>query len=334
MVKRMYSFDNIIGNERIIASLKGAILNKRLNHAYIFDGVGGSGKHTIAKTFAKTLNCTAGAAVPCGKCISCETFESGNNPDIIYVKRGEGDREIKIDAVRNTINKNVEIKPYSNKYKIFIIEDADTMNIAAQNAFLKTLEEPPAYAVFLLLTENYNKLLVTVLSRCQRFKMQPVSTDNIVKYLVAKHSTDRAAAQIAALYSQGSIGRAEELAASQEFNALRSEVINRTINLLETDLIGLYRLTAEMDGYKDKIDDYLNIMYLLYRDCLVYAGTGNIQQLIQRDRHEDIKRICCITGTARLIKGCELIEKAIDNIRKRGDFQLVIENLFFKLKEK
>ena len=330
----MYDFNCIIGNERIIKSLKTAIENKRVNHAYIFDGARGTGKRTMANTFAKALNCEEGKSSPCGRCISCETFESGNNPDIIYVRRNEGDREIKIDAVRNIINKNIEIKPYRNRYKIFIIEDADTMNTATQNAFLKTLEEPPEYAVFLLLAENYNKLLVTVLSRCQRFKMQTISTEKIKAVLMSGLNIDETAAQIAAVYSGGSMGRAKELAASDEFNALRDSVIERTVRLLETDLIGLYRLTAEMDGYKDKIDSYLDIMYLLYRDSLVYSQTGSDRALIQRDRLKDISRICSLTGTKRLIRGCELIEGAIDNIRKRGDFQLVIENLFFKLKEK
>lgn len=334
MVKTMYSFNNIIGNERIIKRLKLAIENKRLSHAYIFDGARGMGKGIMANTFAKALNCEEGGTSPCGKCISCQTFESGNNPDIIYVRKNEGDREIKVDTIRNLINKSVDIKPYRNRYKVFIIENADTMNIAAQNAFLKTLEEPPEYAVFLLLAENYNKLLVTILSRCQRFSMQIVPTEEITKYIVNSQGLREADARVAALYSRGSIGRAMELAASEEFNALRNEVISRTISLLKTDLIGLYRLTAEMDSYKEDIDTYLDIMYLLYRDSLVYSQTGNVNTLIQKDKEKDIKTICSIIGTKRLIRGCELIERAMENIRKRGDFQLVIENLFFKLKEK
>ncbi len=339
MVKGMYSFDNIIGNERIIHSLKTAIQNNRLNHAYIFDGARGSGKHTIANTFAKTLNCEEGSLSPCGRCISCETFESGNNPDIIYVRRGfdkNGKRRsnIVVDDVREYINKNVEIKPYRNRYKIFIIEDADLMNVEAQNAFLKTLEEPPEYAVFLLLAENYNRFLVTVLSRCQRFSMHNIPTKRISAYLISNNGISAENAQIAALYAQGSIGRAAELASSEEFNTLRNEAISYTIRLLETDLIGLYRITAEMDNYKAEIESFLDIMYLLYRDSLVYSQTGSEDKVIQKDKIQDIKRLCALTNTKRLIKGCELIEQATDNLRKRGDFQFVIENLFFKLKEK
>lgn len=330
----MYDYDSVIGNDKIIKSLKLAVDNNRVNHAYIFDGPKGSGKHLIANIFAKTLNCERGEDSPCGECISCQTFESGNNPDIIYVRRKEGDREIKVDTVRNVINKNIEVKPYRNRYKVFIIEDADTMNTAAQNAFLKTLEEPPGYAVFLLLAENYNKLLVTVLSRCQRFKMQSIPSPVIKDYLTLNKGIGAENAQLAALYSQGSIGKAMELSASEEFNSLRKAVMDTTVKLLETDLIGMYELAASAEEYKDSVDAFLDIMYLLYRDCLVYKQTGRNELLIQGDNIDVIKRICGILDTRRLIRGCELIGNAAEAIRRRGDFQLVIEDLFFKLKEK
>jgi DNA polymerase-3 subunit delta' len=330
----MYDFDDVIGNERIVKSLRTAIANDRVNHAYIFEGSRGSGRRTIANAFAKTLNCETGDNKACDECVSCATFDSGNNPDVIYVCLKAGERELKVDAVRNEINKNVELKPYSNRYKIFIIEDADTMNIAAQNAFLKTLEEPPAYAVFLLLAENCSKFLVTVMSRCQHFRLQSLPAGKIADYVAKRSGIDSEQAYVAALYSRGSIGRAMELADSEEFNSLRGEVAERTVRLLETDLIGMYALAGEMDGYKDRIYEYLDIMYLIYRDSLVYKSTGSTERLIQRDSVRLIERIASLTNTKRLIKGCELIDGAIDNLRRHGDFQLTVENLFFKLKEK
>lgn len=330
----MYDLGAVIGNKSIIKSLKQAVEHKRVNHAYIFDGLKGSGRKTLAYAFAKTLNCKTGTGSPCGSCISCKTFDSGNNPDVIFVKRSEGEREIKIDAVRNIINKNIAVKPYSNRYKVFIIEDADRMNTAAQNAFLKTLEEPPYFAVFLLITENCSKLLPTVLSRCQHFRTENLPAEEIKKYLVSRLSVSDAAAYTAAVYSGGSIGRAAELALSEEFGALCASVAENTIKLLETDLVGLYKLTAQMEQYKDNIESYLDIMYLLYRDCLVYMQTGSTDALVRQDITDIISRICTLTGTRRLIRGCSLIEDALENLRRYGDFQLVIENLFFKLKEK
>ena len=330
----MYDYGSVVGNDRIIKSLKLAVGNNRVSHAYIFDGSAGSGKRTLANTFAKTLNCERGGSSPCGECVSCHTFESGNNPDIIYVRRGEGEREIKVDVVRSLINKNIEIKPYRYRYKVFIIENADTMNVAAQNAFLKTLEEPPEYGVFLLLAENYNKLLTTVLSRCQHFKMQSIPAPLIKDYLIVKKGIPEEEATLASLYAQGSIGRAVELAASEEFNSLRAGVLDITIRLLKADLIGVYELAAEAENYKDRADDFLSMMYLLYRDCLVYKQTGHTEQVIQADKINEIGNICRILDARRLIRGCALINEAADSIRRRGDFQLVMENLFYRLKEK
>ena len=330
----MYDYNSVVGNDMIIKSLKLAVKNNRINHAYIFDGPRGSGKRTLANTFAKTLNCERGGSSPCGECISCQTFESGNNPDIIYVRRSEGEREIKVDTVRNLINKNIEVKPYRYRYKVFIIEDADTMNPAAQNAFLKTLEEPPEYGVFLLLTENYNKLLVTVLSRCQHFKLQSIPAPLIRDYLSKEKGISQEKSLLASLYAQGSIGRAIELSDNEEFNSLRTKVMDMTVALLEGDLIGMYELAASAEEYKDRVDTFLSIMYLLYRDCLVYSQTNKKELVIQSDKMDVIRRICNLLDTRRLIRGCELINEAAESIRRRGDFQLVIENLFFRLKEK
>ena len=208
------------------------------------------------------------------------------------------------------------------------------MNPAAQNAFLKTLEEPPEYGVFLLLTENYNKLLVTVLSRCQHFKLQSIPAPLIRDYLSKEKGISQEKSLLASLYAQGSIGRAMELADNEEFNSLRTKVMDMTVALLEGDLIGMYELAASAEEYKDRVDTFLSIMYLLYRDCLVYSQTNKKELVIQSDKMDVIRRICNLLDTRRLIRGCELINEAAESIRRRGDFQLVIENLFFRLKEK
>lgn len=339
MVRKMYDFKSLVGNERIIKSLKLAMEHGRISHAYIFEGQKGSGRRSLANAFAKALECTQGKLEPCGSCVSCESFESGNHPDIFYIRRGKNDKgaeekEIKVGAVREIINRNVDIKPYSSPYKVFIIEDADTMNIAAQNAFLKTLEEPPQYAVFLLLAENSSKMLPTVLSRCQRFRMESLPSEKIKEYLIKNKNIPENRAQAAALFARGSIGTGAELAASEAFNSVRLDAADRCIRLMEADLIGLYRITAEMDEYRDTIGGYLDMMYLLYRDCLVYTSTGSMDRVIQQDMRESIIRLSRLTGLKRLIRGCSLINEASDNLQKHGDFQLVIENLFFKLKEK
>lgn len=336
--KKMYDFRSVVGNEKIIKSLRLAIEHGRVSHACIFEGQRGSGKSLIAKAFAKTLLCEEGKSVPCNNCISCRQFESGNHPDVVYVERGKNDKgtqeiEIKVGTIREKITQDVDIKPYSSRYKVFIIKDADMMNVAAQNAFLKTLEEPPEYAVFLLLAENPSKMLPTVLSRCQRFRTDNIPSDKIKAYLI-KNGIAENQASAASLFARGSIGIGMEIGSSEDFSSMRFDAVNRCIRLMEADLIELYRITAEMDVYKDNIYSYLDIVYLLYRDCLVYKSTGSMDRVIQQDMAESITRLSKLTGLKRLIRGCSLISEASDNLRRHGDFQLVIENLFFKLKEK
>jgi DNA polymerase-3 subunit delta' len=288
----MYDFDLILDNDKIKKSLRLAIEHSRVNHAYIFEGVEGIGKRTMANTFAKALNCTGEGKRPCGECVSCLELESGNHPDVIYVRRNKDKKEIGVDVIRDSINAQVAVKPYSSPYKVYIIEEADKMNESAQNAFLKTLEEPPSYTVFLLLVQNHNALLTTILSRCQRFKLEGVSVDKIKQYLINKLSVDDGVAQTSALYSQGSIGKACELAVSEDFGVLRDEVISTAISLMEGDLINMYRLTADMDKHKEHIASYLNILYLFYRDCLVYMQTSVIYHALYKRTSLPILKKC------------------------------------------
>ena len=116
----MIGFNRILGHENIVHSLKNSIIGERVNHAYIFSGEKGIGKHTLAKAFAKTLNCRNGGTEPCGQCISCKTFDTGNNPDIITITHSK--RDITVDVIREQIGENIIYRPHSNKYKIFIIE--------------------------------------------------------------------------------------------------------------------------------------------------------------------------------------------------------------------
>ena len=149
----MGSFKDVVGHKDILKYISSAVENNRVSHAYILNGERGSGKRMLANLFAMTLLCESGNSEPCGKCHSCRQAESGNHPDIIRVTH-EKPNSISVDDIRTQVNNTVDIKPYQGPYKVYIIPQADLMTPQAQNAILKTIEEPPAYAVFLLLTEN------------------------------------------------------------------------------------------------------------------------------------------------------------------------------------
>lgn len=326
------NFSHILGHEKIIDHLKTSIAHNRINHAYIFDGVYGIGKSTIAKAFAKTLNCEEGGTECCGHCLSCKTFDENNNPDIIYVTHDK--KDITVSDIRNQILKNITIKPYRNKYKIFIIPEADKMNILAQNAFLKTLEEPPEYGIFLLLCENYNKFLVTILSRCIMFKLHPLPYNIVTGYLVNNMNLTPDTAQLYSIYSQGSIGKALELANSDEFRDTRDMAIDTAVKLEDADMIELYSLVDILKEQKGFIDKILEIMYLMYRDALVLKQTGSQKNIIQKDKIPQTEFIAKKATISQLINRCDAINDTRFKLSHNGNTQLLLETLFFKIKEK
>jgi len=180
---KMYTFEEIAGNEHIIKNLQNAISGNRLSNAYIIDGADGCGKKLLAQTLAKTLQCEKGGVTPCNECISCHTFDSGNNPDVIYVVPSKT-KAIGVDDIRQQMVNIANIKPYKNKYKIFIIDNAETMTVQAQNAMLKTIEEPPLYSIFIFLSNNSASFLPTVLSRCILLKLRALPESTVKKYIM------------------------------------------------------------------------------------------------------------------------------------------------------
>ena len=180
----MADFKDITGHEQIVKSLKESIKNNMVSHAYIFCGLKGSGKKLVADAFAKVLNCrNMQNEEGCGKCHSCIQFESRNNPDVFYVKATKT-KSISVDDIREQVIEKVKTKPYSYNYKIFIIDKADTLTVQAQNALLKTLEEPPKYVVIMLLSQSMESFLPTVLSRCVVMKLRPISAHKIKEYMI------------------------------------------------------------------------------------------------------------------------------------------------------
>lgn len=172
---RPTNFDEVVGQTHIIQTLKNAIVQNRIAHAYLFCGPRGTGKTSIAKIFAKTLNCTNSQDAPCGVCENCKMAANGSHPDIIEIDAASNNG---VDEVRNLIDK-VKYAPMQGKYKIYIIDEVHMMTSGAFNALLKTIEEPPAHVIFIFATTEPNKVLPTIISRCQRFDFNIVSMHDI-----------------------------------------------------------------------------------------------------------------------------------------------------------
>ncbi len=204
----MSGFKDVVGHKNIIQYIGNAVKTDKVSHAYIMNGEKGSGKKLLANLFAMSLQCQNreedGDA--CGKCQSCKQAMNNNQPDIIKVTH-EKPNTVSIDDIREQVNNDIVIKPYSSRYKIYIIADADMMSVQAQNAILKTIEEPPEYAIIMLLTENAETLLPTIRSRCVMLKLRNIKDQLVKKYLMEQMQVPDYKADVCVAFARAIWGR-------------------------------------------------------------------------------------------------------------------------------
>jgi len=324
----MVSFAEIIGLDSIIGGLKSSILANRISHAYIFDGEAGMGKTMLAKALAKTLQCEMDGDDACGNCISCRSFESNNHPDVFYVTSKK--KSIGVDDIRSQLIKPMETRPYRYKYKTFIVGHADSMTVAAQNAMLKTIEEPASYGVFLLLSENCNAFLQTIVSRCVVFKLKPLSEEQVKTYLIHKGIKEEQA-RFYSSFSQGNIGKAIRLSSSESFTEIRETVVSLAQVLRRLDMPEIFARFHVLEAYKDNIQELLDVFMLWYRDVIVMKETDNARFLIQQDKKNEIFAEAQATDLSSLCRKFDAIWKAKRNLKNNGNFQLTIEMMLLSL---
>ena len=328
----MGSFKDVVGHKDILKYISSAVENNRVSHAYILNGERGSGKKMLANLFAMTLLCETGDNEPCGKCHSCKQAESGNHPDIIRVTH-EKPNSISVDDIRTQVNNTVDIKPYQGPYKVYIIPQADMMTPQAQNAILKTIEEPPSYAVFLLLTENAETLLPTINSRCVMLKLRNIKDTLIKKYLMENLEIPDYKADMCTAFAQGNMGRAIMLANSDHFNEIREEAVQLLKHISEMELNEIVAAVKNISVYKLEITDYLDIIMIWYRDVLIYKATKEIDKVVFKDQLQSIKEQARKSSYEGIELILESLEKAKARLKANVNFDLVMELLFLTIKE-
>ena len=328
----MGSFKDVVGHKDILKYISSAVENNRVSHAYILNGERGSGKKMLANLFAMTLLCESGNSEPCGKCHSCKQAESGNHPDIIRVTH-EKPNSISVDDIRTQVNNTVDIKPYQGPYKVYIIPQADMMTPQAQNAILKTIEEPPSYAVFLLLTENAETLLPTINSRCVMLKLRNIKDTLIKKYLMENLEIPDYKADMCTAFAQGNMGRAIMLANSDHFNEIREEAVQLLKHISEMELNEIVAAVKNISVYKLEITDYLDIIMIWYRDVLLYKATKEIDKVVFKDQLQSIKEQARKSSYEGIELILESLEKAKARLKANVNFDLVMELLFLTIKE-
>ncbi|MBR1478805.1 MAG: DNA polymerase III subunit delta' [Lachnospiraceae bacterium] len=329
----MYKFTDIVGQEQIKEHLQTAIRTEKISHAYILSGEKHSGKEFIARVFAAALQCEKHGTEPCGECHSCRQAMTDNHPDIKYVLHDKPNT-VGIDDIRTQINNDVIIRPYSSERKIYILNEAEKMNTQAQNALLKTLEEPPEYATIILLTSNVNAFLPTILSRCIKLDMKPVADEKIKNYLMRTIQIPDYRADICVAFARGNVGRAKHLAQSEDFEAIQNDALGLVKNIRDMEL---YEIVAAVKGiaqYKVEIADYLDIIAIWYRDALIYKATADANSLIFRNEVTALRRV----ADRSTYEGIEEIIRALESAKRRIEanvnLELVMELLLMTIKER
>ncbi len=322
----------IIGHRDVVHYIENAIKSNKISHAYILSGEKGSGKKTIARIFAEALNCEDDKDKPCGKCHSCRMAEGKNHPDIIEV-RHDKPNSIGVEDVREQVVNDVAVRPYNSPYKIYIIPDGEKLTQPAQNALLKTIEEPPAYAVIMILTSNTAALLPTIRSRCVTLNVKPIPDEQVRSYLMEHVKVPDYQADICVAFAQGNIGKAVRLASSENFNEIKSAAVHLLTHVQEMDMTDIMASVKAVEEFKLDIKDYLDILAVWYRDVLYFKATNDADGIIFKEYLRVIKeqtQQISYAGVENILQG---IDKAKARLIANVNLELTMELLFLLIKE-
>lgn len=327
----MFSFSEIVGHEQIKEHLQTAIQEDTPFHAYIFQGDVGVGKETMTKTFIAGLLCQGEGKKPCKECVPCHQIESGNHPDVVWVKRERA--SLGVEEIREQLCNTMEIKPFSSEYKIYVVPEAEKMTEAAQNALLKTIEEPPEYGIVILLTSNISELLPTIQSRCLTLEFRPLSQVAVEDYLRTHCQVPDYMAKASAAFAQGNLGKAIRYAGSEDFIERKDSIISllrRVENMSITEMMDVIR---DLGTKKDEIRDYIDLMGLWYRDVLIFKATKNINQLIFQEESSAISREASRRSYEKIEEILQSFEKAKFRLKANVSFEVAIELMLLTMRE-
>ena len=318
-------FADIVGHERQLASLRLALATGRLHHAYAFTGPEGVGKKTVALALAKTLHCSEAKHDFCGRCANCVKIDNHNHPDVRVVSLLPKKNDISIEQVR-VLDKELSYRAFSGGKKVAVIDPAPLMNPAAQNALLKTLEEPPAGSLLILIAAGAGGLLPTLLSRCLRLSFAPLPARVVADYLISRQAMAAEPAALVAAASLGSLGRARSSDLA-ELAEKRKAWVAAIGNLAQGGYGARAALAEGLGKERDDAFEFLEWLRSWCRDLLILRATGSEHDICNLDAAQTIRRQSQSARVDGLLALWTSTAVAEGRIRRNVNRRLALEDL-------
>ena len=318
----MPRFQDIVGHQGQIELLRRAVRRDRLHHAYLFVGPEGTGKRAVATALAAAVQCAEAAGDACGECPSCRCIDDRNHPDVHWLEQRKGKRDITIEQVRE-LQRELALHRFSGKKKIAVIDPLTLLNLHAQNALLKTLEEPPGDSLLLLIADSTGGVLPTVLSRCLRLRFSPLTVEQAAAVVARRKEVSGDHALLLAALGYGSLGKA--LAGDETELRERQECFRRLAGLSSGDMRGITALAEEMGGDREKALRFLDWVRGWLRDVMVLQVTGSTSGVYNRDVLEQLRRAAAASRVQQWTAALAEIDSVTRAIHRNYNRRMVLE---------
>ena len=325
------SFSAVLGHENAKNHLQSVLASRQLSHAYLIEGPHGVGKKTLASAFIQALLCEKKGVEACGQCSTCRRFAHGNDPDVKWIRAQEGKNSISVKQIREDLVADISIRPYQGSYKIYLIDQAELLTVEAQNAMLKTLEEPPSYGLIILLAKSSDAFLPTIISRCVKISLQPLS-DALVGEGLTRRGIAPERAALAAAFAQGCMGQALSLCENESFEAMREEIFTFLAQIPQLSAYEVMAGARLLERYKGETDMVFTLLLIWYRDVLMDQITGGEESLICLDRAAAIRGCAAYYTQAKVMDIIDTVLDIQDKLRANANRDLAIDCLLMSLK--
>jgi len=326
------SFNDIVGQERALKILTKSLKENNISSSYIFVGSEGTGKKLAAIEFTKAVNCLNlnKNSEACEHCQSCNEISKQCSPDLKIVEPIKS--SIRIEQIRE-MRKEIGLKPFKNRKKVYIIDKAEKMTLEASNCLLKTIEEPPYYAIIILICSKIDPILPTIVSRCQMVNFGLISSYKIKEFLLNKNKNlEKEKAEIISKLAQGSIERALKLLSGKEYFIRREEVLDY-LSVISPGKYGddIFAKVEKMVSEIDRIEEILEMIKLWYRDILIIKNTGDQKYIANCDKLEILEEKSQIYSQEILIDILDYLEQIEEYLIKNVNKRLILERLYIKM---